>query len=53
MTSLPVTPGGVYEHLEGKPVTTWALTQWDTRLRTVVYCYTGEDKANGQTSGCP
>ena len=51
--SLPVTPGGAYEHLAGKLVTTWAWTQWDTRPCTVVYRYTGEDKADGQTSGRP
>ena len=51
--SLPVTPGGAYEHLAGKLVTTWVLTQWDTRPHMVVYHYTGEDKADGQMSGRP
>ena len=53
VTSLPVTPGGAQEHLAGKLVTTWVWTQWDTRPRTVVYHYTGEDKADRQTSGRP
>ena len=53
VTSLPVTPGSAYEHLAGKLVTTWVWTQWDTRLHTVVYRYTGEDKADRQMSGCP
>ena len=37
--------------LAGKLVTTWAWTQWDTRPCLVVYCYKGEGKADGQTSG--
>ena len=49
--SLPVTSGGAYKHLAGKPVTTWAWTQWDSRPCPVVYRYKGEGKANGQTSG--
>ena len=53
VTSLPVTPGSAYKHLAGKLMTTWVWTQWDTRPHTVVYCYTGEDKADRQTSGHP
>ena len=37
--------------LVGKPVTTWAWTQWDTRPCLVVYRYQGEGKADGQRSG--
>ena len=33
--------------LVGKPVTTWAWTQWDTRPCLVVYRYQGEGKADG------
>ena len=51
VTSLPVTPGGVYDHFGRKLVTSWMWTQWNTRPFPVVYHYKGEDKADGQMSG--
>ena len=50
VTSLPVTPGGMYGPFGRKTGTDWAWTQWKTRPSSAAYCGEGEGKANGQTS---
>ena len=52
MTSLPVTPGGMYGPFGEKTGTDWAWTQWNTRPSSAAYCSEGEGKADGQMSSC-